>query len=45
MFEVMTPAQRKAFVSAIEEDFRARQGDGSHALTHEAVIAVGTAPS
>ena len=43
MFEAMTPAQRTAFVSAIEEDFRARQGDGPYALTHEAMIAVGTA--
>jgi ubiquinone/menaquinone biosynthesis C-methylase UbiE len=43
MFETMTPAQRTAFVSAIEEDFRARQSDGPYALTHEAMIAVGTA--
>lgn len=41
MFEAMTPAQRAAFVRAIEEDFRARQGDGPYALTHEAMIAVG----
>jgi len=41
MFESMTPAQRAAFVRAIEEDFRARQGDGPYALTHEAMIAIG----
>lgn len=44
MFESMTPAQRTAFASAIEEDFRTRQGDGPYALTHEGIIAVGTAP-
>lgn len=45
MFETMTPAQRDAFVSAIEADFRARQGDGPYALTHEGMIAVATSPS
>jgi len=44
MFETFTPTQRAAFVDAIEVDFRARQGDGPYALTHEAMIAVGTAP-
>lgn len=44
MFESMTAAQRTAFIGAIERDFRARQGDGPYALTHEALIAVGTAP-
>ncbi|HEY2377926.1 MAG TPA: methyltransferase domain-containing protein [Gemmatimonadaceae bacterium] len=44
LFESMTSAQRTAFVSAIEEDFRARQGDGPYALTHEAMVAVGIAP-
>ena len=45
MFESMTPAQRDAFVKAIEADFRSRQGDGPYALTHEAMIAVATAPN
>ena len=44
MFESFTPAQRAAFVEAIEADFRARQGGGPYALTHDAMIAVGTAP-
>ena len=44
MFEAMSPAQRAAFVGAIEADFRARQGDGPYALTHEALIGVATAP-
>jgi ubiquinone/menaquinone biosynthesis C-methylase UbiE len=44
MFESMTPPQRNAFLTAIEEDFRGRQGDGPYALTHEAMIAVATAP-
>jgi hypothetical protein len=43
MFESMTPAQRAAFVSAIEADFRARQGGGPYALTHEGMIAVASA--
>jgi SAM-dependent methyltransferase len=44
MFDAFTPAQRGAFVEAVEADFRARQGDGPYALTHDAMIAVGTAP-
>ena len=44
MFDAMTPTQRTAFLDAIEVDFRERQGDGPYALTHEALIAVGTAP-
>jgi ubiquinone/menaquinone biosynthesis C-methylase UbiE len=44
MFGAFTPAQRAAFVEAIATDFRARQGSGPYAITHEAMIAVGTAP-
>jgi len=44
MFDAMTPAQRTAFLDAIEADFRERQGEGPYAITHEAFIAVGTAP-
>ncbi|HKN65152.1 MAG TPA: class I SAM-dependent methyltransferase [Gemmatimonadaceae bacterium] len=44
MFATLTSAQRSAFVHAIDDDFRARQGDGPYALTHEALIAVATAP-
>ena len=44
MFDAFTPVQRAAFVEAIETDFRARQGSGPYALTHDAMIAVGTAP-
>lgn len=43
MFDAMTLSQRAAFTGAVEADFRARQGDGPYALTHEAMIAVGTA--
>ena len=42
LFDAMTTAQRAAFTGAVEADFRARQGDGPYALTHEAMIAVGT---
>lgn len=41
MFGRMTDEQREAFVGAVKDDFRARQGDGPYALTHEAMIAVG----
>lgn len=44
LFATLPSAQRAAFVRAIEDDFRARQGDGPYALTHEAMIAVATAP-
>lgn len=44
MFGAFTRAQRAAFVEAIEADFRARQGGGPYALTHDAMIAVGSAP-
>jgi len=44
MFRSMSAEQRKTFVAAITEDFRARQGDGPYAITHEALIAVGTKP-
>ena len=42
LFDAMTAAQRAAFTGAVEADFRARQGDGPYALTHEALSAVGT---
>jgi ubiquinone/menaquinone biosynthesis C-methylase UbiE len=42
MFKSMSTDQRKAFVAALAEDLRARQGDGPYAITHEALIAVGT---
>ena len=42
MFATMTPGQRTAFIAAIRDDFRSRQGDGPYAVTHEALIAVGT---
>ena len=42
MFATMTPDQRAAFVEAVREDFRVRQGDGPYAVTHEALIAVAT---
>ncbi|HET9727859.1 MAG TPA: methyltransferase domain-containing protein [Acidimicrobiia bacterium] len=42
MFASMTAEQRAAFTSAIADDLRARQGDGPYAITHEALIAVGT---
>lgn len=45
LFATLTSTQRGAFVRAIEDDFRARQGDGPYALTHEAMIAVATAPA
>jgi len=41
MFGRMTDEQRSTFVGAVKDDFRARQGDGPYALTHEAMIAVG----
>jgi SAM-dependent methyltransferase len=42
MFSSLTPEQRKTFRNAVAEDFRSRQGDGPYALTHEAMLAVGT---
>jgi ubiquinone/menaquinone biosynthesis C-methylase UbiE len=42
MFKSMTADQRKTFVAALADDLRARQGDGPYAITHEALIAVGT---
>jgi len=42
MFASMTPEQRRTFVTAIADDLRARQGDGPYAITHDALIAVGT---
>ena len=42
MFSSLTPEQRQTFRHAIADDFRSRQGDGPYALTHEAMIAVGT---
>jgi SAM-dependent methyltransferase len=42
MFASMSPEQRKTFIDAIADDFRARQGDGPYAITHEALVAVGT---
>src|SRR5512143_1773087 len=42
MFEAMTAEQRETFVAALADDLRARQGDGPYAITHDALIAVGT---
>jgi len=42
IFESMNGDQRRNFLETIANDFRARQGDGAYALTHEALIAVGT---
>ncbi|HEY6828980.1 MAG TPA: hypothetical protein VI259_19100, partial [Gemmatimonadaceae bacterium] len=41
-FSSLTPDQRAAFRRAVVEDFKSRQGGGPYALTHEAMIAVGT---
>ena len=41
LFAMMTPEQRATFLAAVRADFRARQGDGPYAVTHEALIAVG----
>jgi len=42
LFAIMTSEQRSAFIDAVRDDFRTRQGDGPYAITHEALIAVGT---
>jgi hypothetical protein len=42
LFSSLTPDQRTTFRNAVFDDFRSRQGDGPYALTHEAMIAVGT---
>ena len=42
LFAAMTAEQRATFVGAVRDDFRARQGAGPYAVTHEALIAVGT---
>ena len=42
MFSSLTPEQRDTFRNAVVDDFRSRQGEGPYALTHEAMIAVGT---
>jgi SAM-dependent methyltransferase len=42
LFSSLTPDQRATFRNAVVDDFRSRQGDGPYALTHEAMIAVGT---
>jgi len=42
MFSSLTPAQRQTFRDAVTEDFTSRQGSGPYAVTHEALIAVGT---
>jgi ubiquinone/menaquinone biosynthesis C-methylase UbiE len=42
MFKSMTTDQRQTFVAALDQDLRARQGDGPYAITHEALIAIGT---
>lgn len=42
MFSSLTPDQRDTFRDAVTEDFRSRQGNGPYALTHEAMLAVGT---
>jgi SAM-dependent methyltransferase len=44
MFARMNAEQRSIFISAVKADFRARQGDGPYAITHEAMIAVGRKP-
>jgi SAM-dependent methyltransferase len=41
-FSSLTIEQRATFRDAVAEDFKSRQGDGPYALTHEAMIAVGT---
>jgi SAM-dependent methyltransferase len=42
LFASMNEEQRSTFLSAVRDDFRARQGDGPYAVTHEALIAVAT---
>jgi SAM-dependent methyltransferase len=42
LFAAMTTEKRAAFLDAVREDFRNRQGGGPYAVTHEALIAVGT---
>jgi SAM-dependent methyltransferase len=42
MFASMSAEQQKMFIDVIADDFRARQGDGPYAITHEALVAVGT---
>jgi SAM-dependent methyltransferase len=42
LFASMSEDQRSTFMEAVRDDFRARQGDGPYAVTHEAMIAVGT---
>jgi len=42
LFATMSSEQRGAFIDAVRDDFRTRQGDGPYAVTHEALIAVGT---
>jgi SAM-dependent methyltransferase len=41
-FSSFTPEQRKTFCDTVADDFKSRQGDGPYALTHEAMVAVGT---
>jgi SAM-dependent methyltransferase len=41
-FSSLTPEQRETFRRAVVDDFRSRQGEGPYAVTHEAMIAVGT---
>ncbi len=41
-FASLTPDQRATFRGAVAEDFMTRQGGGPYAVTHEAMIAVGT---
>jgi SAM-dependent methyltransferase len=42
LFASMTEEQRSTFIAAVRDDFRARQGNGPYAVTHEALIAIGT---
>jgi ubiquinone/menaquinone biosynthesis C-methylase UbiE len=42
MFESMNGNQRRIFLDTIANDFQMRQGDGPYAITHEALIAIGT---
>jgi len=42
MFESMNGDQRRIFLDTIANDFQVRQGDGPYAITHEALIAIGT---
>jgi len=42
LFATMSEDQRATFIEAVRDDFRMRQREGPYAVTHEALIAVGT---